>query len=399
MTRINSYILKLISKYISKEFSEKEFNELKKWIKQDSKNEELFINHLKVYKKKRRTELLKILDEDIAWKRIVSSLKTPLKSISISKNYNSKTKFRKLFSEIPKYAAAVLLLFTIGYFYQKIYLKNDIKPEVQSKYITLQLENGTTKIINTENSSKLISDNGKVIGNQKGNELVYNTEVDKINEKLVYNTLFVPYGKRFKIKLSDGTLVHLNAGSSLKYPIKFLKGQKRTVFLNGEAYFSVTKDLNHPFIVNAEELNIEVLGTEFNVSSYPEDAESNVVLVEGSVGMYKINNTLNEATMLIPGVKGTLNKESKKISTEKVNTFIYTSWREGGLFFRKMTFKNIAKKIERHYNMKIIIKNKLLENEIFNANFNEEPIENILSYFSESYKLEYKIENNKIFIN
>src|SRR5690606_36367432 len=109
------------------------------------------------------------------------------------------------------------------------------------------------------------------------------------SDKLAYNTLKIPFGKKFRLQLSDGTMVHINSGSTLKYPIKFIAGENRQVYLDGEAFFDVAKDKKHPFIVNADNLNVRVLGTHFNVSNYPEDAVTDVVLVEGSVGMYRSN--------------------------------------------------------------------------------------------------------------
>ena len=115
--------------------------------------------------------------------------------------------------------------------------------------------------------------------------------------------------------------------------------------------------------------------------------------------MYNDAETLKSGTMLVPNTKGSLNKKDSQITTNKVNTLIYTSWMQGGLFFRNIPFEDIAKKLERHYNKKIIITNAQLNNEIFNANFDDEPIEKILSYFSDSYNINYKITDNTIYIN
>lgn len=397
MDHTNPHILNLISNYISKEISEEEFNKLKQWLLEDSKNEQFFIDYLRIYKKSRRIQFVKILDKDVAWKNIISKLENPLLQEQPLKKATLTSKYIKLIPSISKYAAIAIVFLTIGYFYKSGNFPNSKNTVIPPESITLQLENGKIQIINEDGSSQLVDEEGKIIGSQNGSQLVYTNKTEK--ETLTYNTLTIPYGKRFEIQLSDGTRVHLNAGSSLKYPVKFINGIKREVFLNGEAFFSVTKDAKHPFIVNATDLNVEVFGTEFNVSAYPEDIDTDVVLVEGSVGMYKNNETIKEGTMLVPGTKGSLNKENLSISTEKVNTLIYTSWRQGGLFFRNMPFKNIAKKLERQYNMKVIITNKLLENETFNANFNEEPIENILSYFSDSYNIKYTIKNNTVYIN
>lgn len=393
MDTINPNILKLITKYISKEINKNEFIELKQWLQEDPKNKTFFIAHLKNYKKLRRLDFLKILNKDTAWNSIVSKLENPLHQ---SSNINtSKVKHLKITSTIFKYAAIALICLSIGYMYKSGILSKANQITIPEGSITLQLENGDIKILNADGSTQLVDAKGNPLGTQNGSQIVYNNNSSK--ETLTYNTLTVPYGKRFEIQLSDGTVVHLNSGTSLKYPVKFISGKNREVFLNGEAFFSVAKDPKHPFIVNAENLDVEVFGTEFNVSAYPEDNTTDVVLVEGSVGMS--NQKAEEKTMLTPGTKGTLNKNNFSIATSKVNTKIYTSWMQGGLFFRNMPFKNIAKKLERQYNMKVVITNKQLENETFNANFNEEPIETILSYFTDSYNIQYTIKNKTIYIN
>ena len=105
---------------------------------------------------------------------------------------------------------------------------------------------------------------------------------DVIQEKIIYNELDIPIGSKSKITLSDGTQIWLNAGSTLKYPSKF-SDKKREIFFEGEAFFDVSKDKNRPFIVRTSEINIRVLGTKFNVKSYPEDNIIEATLVSGSI--------------------------------------------------------------------------------------------------------------------
>ena len=194
--------------------------------------------------------------------------------------------------------------------------------------------------------------------------------------------------------------MHLNAGTTLRYPVKFIAGENRQVFLDGEAFIDVAKDKKHPFIVNADALNVRVLGTHFNVSNYPEDAATDVVLVEGSVGMYRSNEEFDSTknTILKPGFKGSFNKENTVISTKAVITDIYTSWINGGLTFRNMTFKNIITKLERRYNVIIVNKNEKLASEKFNASFSDESIEKVMSYFNDIHGINYTIKNNQILI-
>jgi len=379
----NPHIIKLIAAYISKEINEKEFQELTDWLNESTENEKLFSEYLLIYKKSRRLNFIKKVNVNTAWSIINSKIK--------------KQTVLKLRPYFLKYAAIAILFLGIGYLYQSDYFVKSNEVTLPANNITLQLENGNVEIIKEDGSTEIVDENGNIVGAQNGGQLIYNNEVEK--ETLVYNTLTIPYGKRFEIKLSDGTIVNLNSGSSLKYPVKFIEGLNRQVFLSGEAFFSVSKDTKHPFIVNAESLNVKVFGTKFNVSAYSEDELTDVVLVEGSVGMYDNNQSSKEGTMLVPGTKGSFNKVGNNISSENVDTLIYTSWIDGGLFFRKMTFKNIAKKLERHYNKKIIISNEKLKNEIFNAHFKDEPIENVLGYFKESFLIEYTIDNNTILIN
>ncbi|OXA76826.1 FecR family protein [Flavobacterium aquidurense] len=307
-----------------------------------------------------------------------------------------KSNFRKYIS----IAASVVVLLGIGLAYQKgaFNTKTEPKFDVKSTDIVLQLENGNVQIISENNKVEVRDADGNVVANQNGSTIVYDNNSDL--EKVTYNTIKIPYGKRFQLQLSDGTLVHLNSGTTLKYPVKFIAGENRQVFLDGEAFFDVAKDKKHPFIVNADNLNVRVLGTHFNVSNYPEDAVTDVVLVEGSVGMYNINEEFDadKNTVLKPGYKGSFNKENNMIFTKPVITDIYTSWINGGLTFRNMTFKNIITKLERRYNVTIVNKNEKLANEKFNASFSDESIEKVMSYFNDIHGINYTIKNNQILI-
>lgn len=307
---------------------------------------------------------------------------------------------RKSYLRYIAVAASIAVLCSVGFLSYQNGLFNSKEPMILTgNEITLQLANGEVQVISEGKNRQLTDADGNVLGNQNGNKIAYdnNTKVDK----LVYNTLKVPYGKRFELQLSDGTMVHLNAGTTLKYPVKFIAGENRQVFLDGEAFFDVTKDKKHPFVVNADELNVRVLGTHFNVSSYPEDDATDVVLVEGSVGLYTVNENFDVAknTVLKPGFKGSFNKTNNKIDTKSVDPSIYISWMKGDLTFKNMTFKNIMKKLERHYDVTIVNKNIKLSEEKFSASFKDQSIVKVLSYFSEIQGFNFKVTNKQILIN
>src|SRR5690606_37791808 len=137
-------------------------------------------------------------------------------------------------------------------------------------------ENGNTQVIKEDGSVEIVDRNGRTIGKQNGTQLDYKNVVsgnrDQLpDEVLTYNELVVPYGKRMKLILSDSSIVHINSGTRLKYPVKFLKNKDRMVFLEGEAFFEVSKSKTASFIVNTDNIDIRVLGTKFNVSSYAND--------------------------------------------------------------------------------------------------------------------------------
>lgn len=394
-----SRIFKLFSSYISKEISKEEFNELHKWVNKNLENEQLFSNFLHVYKRSRRLKFIEKTDSNTAWNHMVEKLRRPLDLKDTSQKKEVKVKRLKSIVNVFKYAAITILFVGIGYLYQNDYFQNKSEITKITNKITLELNNGKVKIIDEGGDSKVFDAKGNVVGEQKGTQMIYGEETEA--EYLVYNTLTIPYGKRFEIKLSDGTKVHLNAGSSLKYPVSFIKGENRKVFLKGEAYFDVVKDAEHPFIVNADEMDVRVLGTRFNISSFPEDDNINTVLVEGSVSIYKEGEsyTPETSTILKPGFMAAWQKKNKEVAIEKADIELATAWVDGRLIFRRTPFDDIIKKLERHYNVVIINNNKELGKQEFGASFDIETIEQVLESFNVNFEMEYTFQNNQIIIN
>ena len=327
------------------------------------------------------------------------------KQLLLDKIKKDKGNLEKLkYRSVLKYAAIIIFSMTLGYFVNEKLSNEATTKEFAPKenFITLEREDGNIQVISEDGTSEVIDSEGNVVGSQVGNQLVYANGSNSISEEPVYNTLHVPYGKHFELHLSDGSIAYLNAGSSLKYPVDFIEGKDRTVFLTGEAFLEVAEDKEHPFIVKAANLDIRVFGTKFNVSAYPEDIVKEVVLVEGSVGLYSGTDMGigNEGTVLTPGLKGSFDNTKGNITTEPVVTSVYTSWVKGVLVFRNMTFENILKKLERHYNVKIVNKNSKLASAKFNASFGDMPINNILEYFKGEYNIDYSvIDDNEIIVN
>ncbi|MDI1305217.1 MAG: DUF4974 domain-containing protein [bacterium] len=385
----NSGIQKLLHKFILNQCNVEESNEVVDYYRKNKLTTDF-----------PTVEDIKILVDEIPEMDVATADKIFSKILISAKETEStaiETKKFPMFKYISV-AASIIVLLSIGWSYQHGFFKQKNDAIINSNEITLHLANGDVQIISAGKKSQVTDSEGNVVANHNGNKIAYDTETPL--EKLVYNTIKIPYGKRFELELSDGTIVHLNSGTTLKYPVRFIAGENRQVFLDGEAFFDVTKDKKHPFIVNADNLNIRVLGTHFNVSSYPEDNVTDVVLVEGSVGLYTANEKFdaNKNTVLKPGYKGSFNRKDNHIETKPVITDVYTSWMEGRLTFKNMSFNDINKKLERHYNVTIVNQNKKLANEKFYASFGDEPIEKVLSYFNDVHGINYTIENNEILI-
>ena len=173
--------------------------------------------------------------------------------------------------------------------------------------------------------------------------------LSKPKELIELNKLYVPAGQRAQLTLSDGTEVWINSGSTLIYPAQFSEKQ-RDVTLQGEAYFSVTENHKRPFTVNTERLKMEVLGTEFNVFSYPESGYTQTVLVEGSLRV-SIRGANAKQTLLSPNQQATL--YNNNLIIEKTTHPDHLLWRNGIYAFNNECLIDIIKKLELYYDITI----------------------------------------------
>ena len=248
-----------------------------------------------------------------------------------------------------------------------------------------------------ENSVKVVTNaQGIVVGKQEQNTLFYKGE-EAASETLKYNQLSVPYGKKFELILSDNSHVFLNSGSSLRYPVKFIKGAPRNVYLDGEAYFSVEEDKERPFTVITDEMNTQVYGTEFNVSSYKNENNTSTVLVEGSVGVYRSNNQKGAKPLTIkPGQRATF--ENNAIAVDKVNLKKHIAWKEGKLLFVDDRFDLILKELERHFDVEIDNQYALMNSKKYTGTFSNVPLEQILRICQEHTPFDYTLEGDRITI-
>ena len=168
---------------------------------------------------------------------------------------------------------------------------------------------------------------------------------------VLYNTLKVPTGGFYQLELSDGTRVWLNAESELRFPVQFGTGE-REVYLKGEAYFDVRKDVTRRFIVHLKESNVTVLGTSFNIKAYGDEDYIYTTLVEGKVRF--TSEKEHEEVTLRPGMQSVLNLKSGKTELKEVEVEQFTAWRQGRFVFPSTTLGDLMCQLKRWYDIDVV---------------------------------------------
>ncbi len=269
----------------------------------------------------------------------------------------------------------------------------------KSDNVVLILGEGENLDINEDASTINYSNSGQKVTIGKNKEV--NQKTSK-NNKTVFNTLLVPYGKRSNIQLSDGTIVWLNSGSKLVYPAVF-NGNKRELYMEGEAIFDVAHNKDKPFIVISDNQEVEVLGTIFGITNYNDENAINTVLKSGSVQISYNKNASNLHTdkmKISPGTQARYNKKTMSIISEKIDVNQYFSWKDGFLIFKNDDLKYITKRISRYYNVEIEITDQNLAKETFSGYLDlNENINKVIENIKASTNMNYTYTDSKITIN
>ncbi|GAA3617519.1 FecR family protein [Flavivirga amylovorans] len=375
-------ILFLIEKYFNDDISKEESKILESLLK-DEENARIFKDVFQEY------HILKNKDKHFKGEEFLEKIITP-----------KAPPYKKVFrlSNIYKYAAMIVFIFGLSFAFYKLapnFRSTAITHDIIDEDVQIKFEDGSKQILALKGLDSLKNKENITLGYLKNGELTYKRLKTEV---LVYNTINVPYGKHFQMTLSDGTIVYLNAGTRLRYPVNFIEGLKREVYLEeGEAYFDVTKDEKHQFIVNTKAIDVAVYGTKFNVSAYQNDKFIETTLEEGSVKVYEKDN-INNALLLVPNEQSIWNNSAQNMSKKEVYSNIYSSWIKGELQFENVLFEDITKRLERHFNVAIQNDNTDLKKESFTASFKEETLEDIMLYFSKSYGFKFNTNKKRITI-
>lgn len=290
-------------------------------------------------------------------------------------------KRRRLAYRLVGYAAAVVLLFSVGY-----YSVRDIRQEKTALVVSGNIEPGSKKavlVLSTDEKVELNNDSaeallqGEAIVKKEGNTLVYD-EKQPTGGEVEYNRLITPRGGEYSVILSDGTKVWLNAESELKYPVRF-SGTERKVYLKGEAYFAVAKQAGKTFVVCSDDTKIRVLGTEFNVRNY-DDQQMATTLVKGTVMVAGGNG---QECRLEPGQQAVVSKGG--IDVKEVEVMYYTAWKDGYFIYEEKSVDEIMRELSRWYDFSYFYQNSRLEKEKLTAKLRKfDSVDKIFEILSET---------------
>lgn len=216
---------------------------------------------------------------------------------------------------------------------------------------------------------------------------------DSLENVSEYHTLIVPKGERQKVIFSDSSWVILNAQSTMKYPVAF-RGKERKVYVEGEAYFEVTRDEEHPFIVSVKNFDVRVLGTSFNVMSYDDEFASSVTLLSGKVETTSGHDTVR----LSPGEQVSITSDNR-MTVQKTDINVVVSWMDGKFGFSNERLDVIMRKICRWYDVEVLYAVPgIRERRFTGAPANNMPLKELLEALSTTTNLQFSLQDGVITI-
>lgn len=313
-------------------------------------------------------------------------------------NYGRKTKATTYPTKLwPKLiaAASIVLVASIGFYFYK----SNIHVEQQSVYVndvdpgkngaTLTLADGKKILINDVSAGNIASQSGVRISKNTDGQIIYEITGNN-SDKIEYNTLTTTRGEQTQVRLPDGSLVFLNAASSLKFPTSFAKLKERSVEISGEGYFEVAKDKAHPFIVKNEKQEVEVLGTHFNINAYSDEPSVKTTLLEGSVKI----STDHNIKVLKPGEQ--VVNSNEKLSIGKVDVDKAVAWKSSKFVFDDENIESVMRKLSRWYNVEVIYQDNVADRTFTGSISRYDKISKILDKITYIEAVHFKVEGRRI---
>lgn len=312
-------------------------------------------------------------------------------------SFNSRLKQKTLKVRLRWMTASIsaCLVFGVLFFSLKWqdHVVNDTNTPIAPGKSKALLTLSTGKVIELENNSDELEDVRARIINT-GSMLSYEKKKDSLISKTVIacNEIKTPKGGEYTVTLSDGTKVYLGPFSSLSYPVTFT-GEERVVKLSGEAYFDVTRDERHPFIVKMDDMKVKVLGTSFNLRNYRDEAYTEATLVSGRVRVY----TNNDSCILEPNYQALLEKSDELLTTRKVDVGEYVDWKDGKLNLRNQRLEDILTRLSKWYDINVFYANENAKDIRFYVNIDRySDLNELLDKFEKTELVKFEIKGNVV---
>jgi transmembrane sensor len=394
MTNPNSRIAELIGRHFNGTISEPEGAELNEWVAASEENRQFFERYNNEHYVCTELEKHDHFNMQAGWEKLIVKANIPFRVA------RPVVKLRWILGA----AAAVVILFVSSYFW---FTPKQNKQVVHTETLTKPNDIGPGKdgaILKLADGKEIVLDNS-ADGNlarqgtsnviKQGTELRYNDEGKKSAEVL-YNTLSTPRGRQFQLVLPDGTKAFLNAASSITFPTAFT-GKERVVKVQGEVFIEVAKDAKHPFKVSVNEMQVEALGTQFNINAYQDEDAIKTTLIEGKVKISGAENN-SSVTVLAPGQQALLQKQSGKLQKiTDINVDQVVAWKNGLFQFDQDDLHSVMRQISRWYDVEVVYDGNLPKGSYGGKIWRSSNLSQVLEVL-ESSAIHFKIEGNKIIV-
>ncbi|MBW8685252.1 FecR family protein [Chitinophaga rhizophila] len=252
----------------------------------------------------------------------------------------------------------------------------------------LTLADGTVIPLDSASSGTLAQQGNTQVSNSNG-RLSYNG--GGAADKVMYNTVVTPHGGQYQLTLADGSRVWLNAASSIRFPTAFT-GQERNVEITGEAYFEVAQQADKPFHVKVNEVQVNVLGTSFNIMAYQDEQAIKTTLVDGAVQLKHGNN----ASILKPGHQASLSANDDHFQISPADMEQTLAWKEGKFRFRNTNIRTIMRQLSRWYDIQVSYQGDVSEIDLTGVISRREEAGNLLAALEATQRVQFEVSGNNV---
>ncbi|WP_207534420.1 FecR family protein [Desertivirga arenae] len=311
------------------------------------------------------------------------------KSIGVNLDTPLKGRVRNLYQQVARIAAVFILISSIA---AAIYIYSSSGPSNINPGGNYAVLRGSTssKDLHASKTGVLFTRSGVEVSKAADGIIAYKVKSENAEAAKIEQAVVTPDGGQYKVKLSDGTLVVLNSGSEIQYPLAF-SDTIRKVKLKGEAYFEVAKNRSKPFVVEVGNVKVRVLGTRFNVSSYEEDKGVKTTLLEGSVMLTSVKN--KQQLLLKPDQQAI--EAGNQLKIKEVEADDFAAWTEDRFVFKDEAIANVMHKLSRWYRFEVDYSSLPNKNLYLNIS-KQQDIQQVLEMISVTSNIEFRWRGNRL---